>query len=146
MRILKILALASIAIIPVPAFAADVTVDMLNKDPATSERNVYAPALVQIEPGDTVTWVAKDRGHNVEFISGAYPDGVERFRSKLSKDVSYIFTEPGIYIYKCTPHYGLGMVGVVVVGDATDRAAALASKKYPGKAAARIRALLAPLT
>ncbi|NIP22934.1 MAG: hypothetical protein GWO38_03715, partial [Phycisphaerae bacterium] len=46
--------------------------------------------------------------------------GVDRFRSKLNKDVSFTFEKPGIYVYKCTPHYGLGMVGVVVVGDSTD--------------------------
>jgi len=146
MRLLKTLALAALLAAPVPVMAADVTVEMLNKDPDTSERNVYAPALVQIAPGDTVTWVATDKGHNVEFVRGAYPEGVEKFRSKLNAEVSYTFAEPGVYVYKCTPHYGLGMVGVVIVGDVPDNLSEIMAKKYPGKADARIDALLEPLT
>ncbi|MBO6783023.1 MAG: pseudoazurin [Alphaproteobacteria bacterium] len=131
---------------PVTAQGADVTVEMLNKDPNSNERNIYAPGLVQIEPGDTVTWVSTDRGHNVEFVRGAFPDGVDNFRSSLNKDVSYTFTVPGVYVYKCTPHYGMGMVGVVIVGEVPDNLADIMKKKYPGKADARIDALLAPLT
>ncbi len=89
-----------------PAMAADVTVEMLNKDPDTNERNVYAPSLVQIAPGDTVTWVATDKGHNVEFVRGAYPEGVEKFRSKLNAEVSYTFTEPGFTFTNAHPITG----------------------------------------
>ena len=146
MRVLRLVAVASIAMSPLPALAADITIEMLSKDPTTNLRNVFAPALAQIEPGDTVTWAATGRGHNVEFIKGAFPEGVEAFRSKLGKNVSYVFTEPGIYAYKCTPHYGLGMVGIVVVGDKTEQAAKIAGKQYPGKASKRIKKFLAPLT
>lgn len=125
-----------------PAASADVTIEMFTKHPETNERNVYAPELVQIEPGDTVTWKATDRGHNIEFVTGAVPEGVDRFRSPLNKDVSYSFETPGIYVYKCTPHYGLGMVGVVVVGDPTADLETIRAKNFPGKAAGRIKAIL----
>ena len=127
------------------AHAADTTVQMLNKEPGSKDRNVYSPELVQIEPGDTINWVATDRGHNVEFVRGAFPKGVKPFRSKIGKDVSYTFSKPGVYVYKCTPHYGMGMVGIIIVGDQSGRLKEIASKKYPGKAGKRIKALLAPL-
>lgn len=122
--------------------AADFTVEMLNADPASSERNVFSPGIINVDVGDTVTWVASSRGHNVEFISGAVPDGVEPFRSKLGKDVSYTFDTPGVYAYKCTPHYGLGMVGIVVVGDDVGNLEDVADKRYPGKAKPRMASLL----
>ena len=93
-----------------------------------------------------MTWVATDRGHNVEFVRGAIPKGVKPFRSALGKDVSYTFSTLGAYVYKCTPHYGQGMVGIVIVGDMPENLSAIAAKKYPGKADKRIEALLAPLT
>jgi pseudoazurin len=136
---------AMLLAVPVTAHGADATVEMLNKDPNSKERNIYAPGLVQVEPGDTVSWIAADRGHNIEFVQGAFPEGVDRFRSSLGKDVSYTFTVPGIYVYKCTPHYGLGMVGAVVVGEIPDNVSDIMAKKFPGKADARIDALLSPL-
>ena len=137
---------ALILVLPAAADAADMTIQMLNKDPGSTERNIYSPALVQIEPGETVKWVATDLGHNVEFVRGAFPDGVKSFRSAVGKDVSYTFSTPGAYVYKCTPHYGQGMVGIVIVGQVPDNLAEIMAKKYPGRADKRIDALLAPLT
>ena len=97
-------------VLPASVNASDMTIQMLNKDIGSKKRNIYSPALIQIELGDTVKWVATDRGHNVEFVRGAVPEGVKPFRSALGKDVSYTFSTPGAYVYKCTPHYGQGMV------------------------------------
>ena len=133
-------------VLPASVNASDMTIQMLNKDIGSKERNIYSPALIQIELGDTVKWVATDRGHNVEFVRGAVPEGVKPFRSALGKDVSYTFSTPGAYVYKCTPHYGLGMVGIIIVGETPDNLLDIAAKKYPGKADKRIDALLAPLT
>lgn len=146
MKRIACLAAALLVALPVSAHGADVTVEMLNKDSASNARNVFAPGLVQIEPGDTVTWLSSDRGHNVEFVRGAFPEGVAPFRSRLNQDVSYTFEVPGVYVYKCTPHYGMGMVGVVIVGDVPDNIAEFMDKKYPGRADARIDELLEPLT
>ena len=133
-------------VLPASVNASDMTIQMLNKDIDSKKRNIYSPALIQIELGDTVKWVATDRGHNVEFVRGAVPEGVKPFRSALGKDVSYTFSTPGAYVYKCTPHYGLGMVGIIIVGETPDNLLDIAAKKYPGKADKRIDALLAPLT
>lgn len=110
--------LATAALIFTPAFsaqAADITVDMLNKRD-DGAKMVYSQDVVRIDVGDSVTWVPTSKGHNVEII--AAPDGYDiPKKSKLSKDVSITFDTPGVYLYQCTPHKTMGMLGVVVVGD-----------------------------
>jgi len=97
------------------ALSADITVEMLNK--FNNEYMVYSKKIVRININETVLWKATDKGHNVEFIKGAIPEGVENFKSKYNVDVEYEFTIPGIYAYWCTPHKSLGMIGFVIVGD-----------------------------
>ena len=66
-------------------------------------------------------FVSVDKGHNTESIKGMIPDGAAKWKSKISKDFEVTFETPGVYGYRCTPHYTLGMVGVVVVeGDNWD--------------------------
>jgi len=88
---------------------------MLNK--LNKESMVYSKKIVRIDVGDTVFWKSTDPGHNVEFIKGGVPSGVEKFKTKFSKDAEYTFTVPGIYAYWCTPHKSMGMIGFVVVGN-----------------------------
>ena len=76
--------------------AADTTIEMLNKQ--GKESMVYSKKIVNVNVGDTVFWKATTKGHNVEFIKGGYPEGVEKFKSKMNKDAEYKFTVPGIYI------------------------------------------------
>ena len=97
------------------SFAADETVEMLNK--LGKESMVYSKKIVRVDVGDTVFWKATDKGHNVEFIKGGVPEGVDKFKSKFNKDTEYKFTIPGLYAYWCTPHKNMGMIGFVVVGD-----------------------------
>ncbi len=97
------------------SFAADETVEMLNK--LDKESMVYSKKILRIDVGDTVFWKSTDPGHNVEFIKGGVPSGVEKFKTKFSKDAEYTFTVPGIYAYWCTPHKSMGMIGFVVVGN-----------------------------
>ena len=101
--------------ISLSALAADQTVEMLNK--LGKDSMVYSKKIVRINVGDTVFWKATDKGHNVEFIKGGIPVGVEKFKSKFNKDTEYKFSVPGIYAYWCTPHKNMGMIGFVVVGD-----------------------------
>jgi pseudoazurin len=111
--------------------AAEVEVRMLNK--GTEGVMVFEPALVKINPGDTVKFVASDKGHNVETVDGMLPDGGQKFVGKVNEELAITFDKPGVYGYKCKPHYGMGMVGMIVVGEATnvDQAKAAA---HPGKA------------
>ena len=112
-------------------FAADQTIEMLNK--LGKENMVYSKKIVNIEVGDTVFWKSTKPGHNVEFIKGGVPEGVEKFRSSLSKDTEYKFEIPGIYAYWCTPHKGMGMIGFVVVGNDKSNLEAVKNIKFMGK-------------
>ena len=111
----KILFITLLLILPLNAFAADQTIEMLNKQ--GKESMVYSQKIVRVNVGDTVFWKSTDKGHNVEFIRGGVPEGVDKFKTKYNVDVEYKFTIPGIYAYWCTPHKNMGMIGFVVVGD-----------------------------
>ena len=112
---MKLYALIIVAFLSTPSLAAEVAIEMLNK--LNKESMVYSKKIVRIDVGDTVFWKSTDPGHNVEFIKGGVPSGVEKFKTKFSKDAEYTFTVPGIYAYWCTPHKSMGMIGFVVVGN-----------------------------
>lgn len=120
------------------ATAAEVVVEMLSRDAATNTNNLFKPGLIRVNKGDTVKWVAKQSGHNVGFVEGAVPAGVAIFTSQPSKDVTFKFDKPGVYIYKCTPHVGLGMVGLVVVGNDKSNLAAVKAAYIPPLAKKRL--------
>ena len=114
-NLFKILISLAFVFLANQSFAADETVEMLNK--SGKESMVYSKKIVRINVGETVLWKATDKGHNVEFIKGGVPDGVKKFKSKFNKDIEYKFSIPGIYAYWCTPHKNMGMIGFVVVGN-----------------------------
>ncbi len=113
------------------AVAADTTIEMLNK--LDNEYMVFSKKIVYIDPGDTVFWKATDKGHNVEFVKRAVPNGVEAFKSKLNQDTEYKFNIPGIYAYWCTPHKTMGMIGFVIVGNDLSNFNEVAKAKFLGK-------------
>jgi pseudoazurin len=104
---------------------------MLNK--GAHGAMVFEPALVKVAPGDTVTFVAIDKGHNAEIIATMMPAGAAPFKGKMNQNITVKFTKPGVYGYKCLPHYGMGMVGAVIVGSPANAAQAKAAS-HPGKA------------
>ena len=114
-NLIKILISFTFILFTTNSMAANETVEMLNK--LGKDSMVYSKKIVRINVGDTVFWKATDKGHNVEFIKGGIPEGVEKFKSKFNKDTEYKFSVPGIYAYWCTPHKNMGMIGFVVVGD-----------------------------
>lgn len=79
---------------------------------------VFEPAVLKIAPGDTVTFVPTNKGHNVE--SKLVPDGAETFKSELDEKYSVKLDKEGVYIYVCPPHSMMNMVGVIQVGEATN--------------------------
>ena len=123
--------------------AEDISVEMLNKRD-DGAKMVYSEDISRIEVGDTITWLPTSKGHNVEFIAG--PDGWDApKKSKNSKEVAITFDTPGIYYYWCTPHKGMGMIGLVVVGDDVSNKASIAKAKAMGKSKKKLKALLAEL-
>ena len=126
------------------AHAEDITIDMLNKRD-DGAKMVYSQDIATIDVGDTITWLPTQKGHNVEFIAG--PDGWEApKKSKLSKEYSYTFDTPGVYLYQCTPHKSMGMIAIVVVGDLTQEGVdAIRDAKVKGKSKKKLKELLAEL-
>ena len=113
------------------SMAANVEVEMLNKQ--GKESMVYSQKIIRINVGDSVSWKATTKGHNVEFIKGGVPEGVKKFKSKFNKDADYTFNVPGIYAYWCTPHKTMGMIGFVVVGDDKSNLEAIKKVRFSGK-------------
>ena len=131
MKSLKLFLSIIFTIVVTNVSAADVTLEMLNK--LGKETMVFSEKVVKINVGDTVFWKATDKGHNVEFIKGGTPEGVEKFKSKYNIDTEYKFTIPGIYAYWCTPHKGMGMIGFVVVGGDKSNLDAIKAIRFMGK-------------
>ena len=81
---------------------------------------VFEPAVIKISKGDTVNFRAVDMSHNSASLEGMIPDGAESWNGALSQDISITFTEEGVYVYQCTPHAMMAMVGVIQVGEAVN--------------------------
>jgi pseudoazurin len=128
-----------------PAFSAEVTVEMLNnKD---GQMYAYSTKIVKVAVGDTVTWKATNAGHNAVFVQKGFPEGAAPLdNTPIGKDVSYTFDKPGIYMVKCNPHYGLGMLQAVVVGNDMSNLEQVKAASYPGKAKANADEIFAELS
>ena len=120
------------------ALAADMTIEMLNKD-ADGNKMVFSEEIVRIGVGDTVTWVPTDKGHNVEMVSS--PNDM-KFKSKNNKEVSLTFEQTGIYYYWCTPHKGMGMIGLILVGEDKSNFDQVSKAKALGKSKKKLKRLL----
>tara|TARA_B100001093_G_scaffold19762_1_gene17794 strand:+ start:308 stop:730 length:423 start_codon:yes stop_codon:yes gene_type:complete len=129
-----------VSIFTLNAFAADITVEMLNKR-SDGQIMVYSEDISRIKVGDTITWVPTTKGHNIHFLAG--PEGWEvPKKSKMSKEYSYKFEIPGIYFYQCTPHKGMGMIALVVVGGDISNKDVIAKVKVVAKSKKKLPELL----
>src|SRR5688572_7161513 len=115
-----------------PAAAANHEVRMLSSSP--NGAMVFQPALVRVAPGDTVTFVPTHPTHNAETIPGIVPAGAAAFRGRMNQPVRVTFDRAGVYGFKCAPHFGMGMVGLVVVGNGSSNLAAARQASLPGRA------------
>lgn len=129
---------AALALAAGAAAAETHEVQMLNRGEAGMM--VFEPAFVKAAPGDTIRFLPTDKGHNVESIDGMLPEGVESFRTRFNEVVELEVTQAGVYGVKCTPHYGMGMVALIQVGDPANLDAA-AAVDHRGKADDRMAAL-----
>ena len=134
MEIMKKILLTLMFLVATPVIAADHTVEMLSS--SNGEMMVFKPAVLKIAPGDTVTWKATNPGHNTASIAEMTPDANLEWNGKINEELKITFTKEGVYGYKCTPHYVLGMIGIIAVGDnlanldASSDFAAVEEKKF----------------
>ncbi|MEP9390210.1 pseudoazurin [Mesorhizobium sp. KR9-304] len=130
-RIMATLMVGAAVILASAAGAAEIEVRMLNK--GEKGAMVFEPDLIIAAPGDTIRFVPTDKGHNVETIKGMLPEGAKPFKSKFNEEFTVSLDTEGVYGVKCMPHYAMGMVALIRVGEATNADEAKAVKQT-GKA------------
>lgn len=132
----------AIGAIATSASAANFEVLMLNK--GTDGKTMgFSPSFVHVEPGDTVTFIPVDKGHNAETILDMIPAEAPTWKGKTDEEFTVTFTVPGLYGFKCQPHFSMGMVGLIQVGDDRHNLKDLMDVRLPGKAQARMMELFA---
>ena len=122
------------------AWAETVEVKMLNKGEAGAM--LFEPGFVQIAPGDTVKFIATDKGHNAASIEGMIPEGAEPFDGKINEELEVTLDTEGLYAVKCTPHYAMGMVMTIAVGDGVEQPEDYLEGRLPPNAKKRLSAEL----
>ena len=136
-------ALAAFSLASFSVAAEEFEVQMLNK--GETGTMVFEPAFLQIAAGDTVTFVPTDKGHNAESIADMIPEGAEPFKGKINEQISVTFDVEGAYAYKCLPHLPMGMVGLIVVGEAPANLEEIQAVNVPPKAQERFEELYAQI-
>ncbi|AXI45576.1 pseudoazurin [Sulfitobacter sp. SK012] len=125
------------------ASAETFEVKMLNK--GEGGRMIFEPAALRIAVGDTVKFLASDKGHNAESIDGMMPEGATEFSGKINEEIEVTLTEPGFFGVKCKPHFAMGMVMVIAVGDETTAPDSFLEGRLPKKAKKNFEEALAGL-
>ena len=133
------IALAATCFVSFSVYADELQVKELNRGPAGFF--VFDPELVRIKPGDTIDFIAVDKGHDVHSVSGMIPDGGQPIDGKTNQDTKVTFSQPGVYVFACKLHTVMGMVGVVVVGDPVN-IDKIDPSALPPKAKAKVQTLL----
>lgn len=103
------------ALLASPLAAETHVVEMYNR--SGNGPMIYEPSFLRIAPGDTVRFVPTQPSHNAATIDEMLPEGAEPFKSKINQDFSITLTVPGTYGIKCSPHYAMGMVMLIQVGE-----------------------------
>ena len=91
------------------SFAETIQIDFTSDDS-------YSIEVAKIDVRDTIEWLPKNEGHNVEFLGGPDFNSLPE-KSDLNAFYSVTFNFPGVYLYHCTPHGNMGMLGLVIVGN-----------------------------
>ncbi|MDA7563446.1 pseudoazurin [Gammaproteobacteria bacterium] len=122
----------SLSIFGVFTSAANHEVKMLNS--GVEGFMVFEPAVVKAAVGDTVTFKATDMAHNSASIEGMIPEGANAWNGAMSQDVTVTVNKEGVYVYQCTPHSMMAMVGVIQVGGSLSNMDAIQAKVASVKA------------
>ncbi|MEO1140519.1 MAG: pseudoazurin [Pseudomonadota bacterium] len=133
--------LAMAALLGSAAFAETIEVQMLNEG-TDGERMVFEPAFVQAAAGDTIRFVATDKGHNAEINDGMLPEGADAFTGRINEEIEVTLDVEGVYGVICKPHFAMGMVMTIAVGD-VDVPEGYLEGRIPRKAKERFEAQLA---
>ncbi|MGX5668596.1 pseudoazurin [Rhizobium daejeonense] len=108
--------LAAFIAFAAPAFAETFEVKMMNRGEKGSM--VFEPDFLHVQPGDRVKFIATNKSHNAATIDGMVPEGNPGFKGKINEEIEVGFDQQGFYGIKCSPHFGMGMVMLIKVGEA----------------------------
>ena len=122
-----------------PALAETFEVKMLDRNDTGPMG--FEPDYLAIAPGDTVKFLATNRGHNAATIAGMIPGEGKKFIGKIDQEIEVTLTESGIWGVKCSPHYTMGMAMLIQVGDTAATEADL-PKDLPAEVAKRMREII----
>ena len=122
----------SLSVFGVFTSAANHEVKMLNS--GVEGFMVFETAVVKAAVGDTVTFKATDMAHNSASIEGMIPEGANSWNGAMSQDITVTVNKEGIYVYQCTPHSMMAMVGVIQVGESLSNMDAIQAKVASVKA------------
>jgi pseudoazurin len=125
------------------AFAENFEVQMLNRSDAGNM--IFEPSFLQIAVGDTVTFLATERGHNAESIPEMMQEGADGFEGSINEEVVATFDTEGFYGIRCKPHFALGMVMTIAVGEDVQAPDDFLEGRIPRGAKARFEEQIASL-
>ena len=108
--------------------------------------NVFDPLILRVDPGDEVTFVPTQPGHASSSAPGMIPAAAEPWNGDLDVATTVTLNAPGVYGYICVPHYHMGMVGVIVVGDRLDNLEEIRKVEHPARANGVFDQIFAELT
>ena len=128
----KTLLALGLSVFGVLTSAANHEVRMLNS--GAEGFMVFEPAVVKAAVGDTVTFKATDMAHNSASIEGMIPEGANSWNGAMSQDITVTVNKEGIYVYQCTPHSMMAMVGVIQVGGSRSNIDSIQAKVAAVKA------------
>ncbi len=99
--------------------AENFDVKMVNAD-ASGKVMVFDPPFIKANVGDTVTFLPTDMLHNSQSVPGLIPSSANSWNGAMNEKISVELNAEGVYVYQCTPHIALGMIGVIQVGNPTN--------------------------
>ena len=99
--------------------AENFDVKMVNAD-ASGQVMVFDPPFIKANIGDTVTFLPTDMLHNSQSVPGLIPSSASSWNGAMNEKITVELNAEGVYVYQCTPHIALGMIGVIQVGNPTN--------------------------
>lgn len=128
--------------IQVSVIAETHIVKMISTDPSDSTvAMAFVPPILKINKGDKVIFEPTQIGHNSASKRGMIPEGAKTWNSKLDEKIEIVYDIEGTYGYVCVPHYDMGMVGLILVGDYTKNLKTASKVRHRGKAKKAFRTL-----
>ena len=99
--------------------AENFDIKMVNAD-ASGQVMIFDPPFIKANIGDTVTFLPTDMLHNSQSVPGLIPSSASSWNGAMNEKITIELNTEGVYVYQCTPHIALGMIGVIQVGEASN--------------------------